>query len=87
MKDGIYFKIENNTVILEKQSSGISTGMYALTAASDGQLQILTIKNKKAYNLPSTGGSGTDLFTISGAVFMTGALLLYINKRKEEKAA
>ena len=87
MKDGIYFKIENNTVILEKQSSGISTGMYALTAASDGQLQILTIKNKKAYNLPSTGGGGTDLFTISGAVFMTGALLLYINKRKEEETA
>lgn len=45
------------------------------------------LSNKKLEKLPDTGGTGTFLFTISGAIIMTGALLLYINKRKEEETA
>ena len=43
------------------------------------------LNNKKIEELPATGGTGTFLFAISGAAIMTGALLLYINKRKEEE--
>lgn len=46
---------------------------------------ICYIENSKTYELPDTGSSGIYLFTISGVVFMTAALLLFINnKRKEE---
>ena len=45
------------------------------------------IENTKIYSLPSSGGSGTYLYTISGVAFITAALLLFINnKRKEGKA-
>lgn len=86
LKGEIYFRVENNTVIMEDESSGQNAGMYTLSDSDNNQM-ILTIKNKKMYSLPSTGGNGTDLFTISGVAIMAGALLLYINKRKEEKTA
>lgn len=45
------------------------------------------IENTKVYSLPSSGGSGTYGFTISGVAILTAALLLFIkNKRKEDEA-
>lgn len=44
----------------------------------------VTFTDHPVYELPSAGGSGIYLYTISGAVLMAGAVLvLYKNKRKE----
>lgn len=54
--------------------------------ATNGTGQFL-IENTKVYSLPSSGGSGTYGFTISGVAILTAALLLFIkNKRKEDEA-
>lgn len=54
----------------------------------DGNVIALQLPNYRIYELPSTGGMGTYLFTISGVAFITAAFLLYINtkKRREEQS-
>lgn len=42
----------------------------------------LDITNNKGFNLPTTGGMGTYLFTIGGLVIMAGAALLLIASKK-----
>lgn len=49
----------------------------------------ITVTNSYAYNytLPVTGGSGTQMFTITGAVLMVGcAMLLAFNKKRRRGA-
>lgn len=55
----------------------------------DGNHKVtVTIKNNKTYVLPSAGGMGTYLFTISGvSILMTALLLFIMNKRKERGGA
>lgn len=52
----------------------------------DGVYQI-KVKNNKLYELPSTGGPGTYVFTISGVAMLMTALLLFITNRRKEKGA
>ena len=42
-----------------------------------------TITNNKGFNLPSTGGMGTYIFTIGGLVVMAGAVLLLVSSKKK----
>ena len=42
-----------------------------------------TVTNKKGFNLPSTGGMGTYIFTIGGLVVMAGAVLLLVSSKKK----
>ena len=42
-----------------------------------------TITNNKGFNLPSTGGMGTYIFTIGGLVVMAGAVLLIVSSKKK----
>ena len=45
---------------------------------------VVTLKNDKLYELPSTGGSGIYWYTIGGMLLMmAGSLILYKNKRRE----
>lgn len=44
---------------------------------------IADIVNKKGFNLPSTGGMGTYIFTIGGLVVMAGAVLLLVSSKKK----
>lgn len=43
---------------------------------------IVTVENKSGFNLPSTGGMGTYLFTIAGLVIMAGAAFLLIASKR-----
>ena len=45
----------------------------------------ITIKNNKGATLPSTGGIGTTIFYIAGAVFVLGAAAIVIARRKAEQ--
>lgn len=51
----------------------------------DGNVRtaIADIVNKKGFNLPSTGGMGTYIFTIGGLVVMAGAVLLLVSSKKK----
>lgn len=42
-----------------------------------------TVTNNKGFNLPSTGGMGTYIFTIGGLVVMAGAVLLLVSSKKK----
>lgn len=43
----------------------------------------IDVTNKKGFNLPSTGGMGTYIFTIGGLVVMVGAVLLLVSSKKK----
>lgn len=48
---------------------------------------VITIKNQTGIVLPTTGGIGTTVYTVSGILLVCiGVLLLYINKRRATKA-
>lgn len=51
---------------------------------ADGTI-LLKVENKKGSMLPSTGGMGTTIFTVSGLALMLGAALLLILKKKRDR--
>lgn len=60
----------------------VTTATYQGENVTSGSYNI-TIENNKGFDLPSTGGMGTFLFTIVGVVLMAGAALMFIaSKRK-----
>lgn len=48
-----------------------------------GNSLILTIPNSSGYELPSTGGSGTLLYTICGIALMAGPLMYIFHRRRK----
>lgn len=70
--------------------SGQPTGNMQYTIDNDTRspeheprLAETTITNNKGFNLPSTGGMGTYIFTIGGLVVMAGAVLLLVSSKKK----
>lgn len=61
---------------------GTSSEKFTINKDNKGQLTT-TITNNKGFNLPSTGGMGTYIFTIGGLVVMAGAVLLLVSSKKK----
>lgn len=59
-----------------------SSEKVTINKDNKGQLTT-TITNNKGFNLPSTGGMGTYIFTIGGLVVMAGAVLLLVSSKKK----
>ena len=64
------------TVLKLTKNSGNVDG-----SAADGKVTI-DVENFKGVVLPETGGIGTTIFYIGGAVLLLGAIVLLITKRR-----
>ena len=70
---------------------GKNTSTYTATYDKEGKVTTIAttttvteIKNTKLSALPSTGGIGTTIFYVVGAILMVGAAVLLITKRRAE---
>lgn len=80
LKDKIEFTIKDagpDGEIDENSSEKVTTN------GDDKGRLTTTITNNKGFNLPSTGGMGTYIFTIGGLVVMAGAVLLLVSSKKK----
>lgn len=77
------------TLIPELTETGQPTGNMTYTidgktfSCKEPRLAETDIINNKGFNLPSTGGMGTYIFTIGGLVVMAGAVLLLVSSKKK----
>ena len=79
--EGYMISEEEHTIVYDK--SGVWVDGKLATEA-DG---VITIKvgNMPLYELPSTGGFGSSLYTLSGAALMLGSSLIAYKKKREEE--
>lgn len=67
---------------LTSLSGNVTTGEITFTAdATAGSLET-TVVNKSGATLPETGGIGTTIFYVVGAVLVIGAGVLFVTKRR-----
>lgn len=82
LKDKIEFTITDENPGPDGVIDGNSSEKVTINGTDTGRLTT-TITNNKGFNLPSTGGMGTYIFTIGGLVVMAGAVLLLVSSKKK----
>lgn len=82
LKDKIEFTITDANPGPDGAIDINSSEKVTINKDNKGQLTT-TITNNKGFNLPSTGGMGTYIFTIGGLVVMAGAVLLLVSSKKK----
>ena len=74
--------VTNRTTVLESLSGNVTSGSVTFTPSlADGSLTT-SVVNQSGATLPSTGGIGTTIFYVTGAVLALGAGILLITKRR-----
>ena len=78
---GMYYLVETNAPAGYNLMAGPKD--LVIDAASHKTENTITVENKMGALLPSTGGVGTTIFTVSGiGLVCIACLFLYMNKRK-----
>ena len=89
--DGVFFiRVHNGVVTLIERDPSSETGwkersddeLLQFTAASGENAALATIGNTPGVALPSTGGIGTTIFYIVGAVLVLGAGVLLVTRKR-----
>ncbi len=81
----IVWTTQNRTDVLTDLKGDKVTGEITFTSdKSDGSLTA-TVINKKGSVLPSTGGIGTTIFYVVGAILMIGAGVILVSRRRVNK--
>ncbi len=84
LEDSIYFKVEDQKVVLIDENGNNLSNNKADMWEVDGIGLVIKIKNEALYDLPSAGGSGIFLYMIGGTLLLiAGSLMIYINRRRE----
>lgn len=81
---------DGNVIKTSETSKGENTVTYYRDADKTSELTVTTttinIANKKGFTLPTTGGTGTIMFTIIGLVFMAAAVIVFFGAKKKHHA-
>ena len=75
----------NATKVTVAEATGVSAGNDSAEAANTMQLsakQVTKIENNQGSVLPSTGGIGTTIFYVIGAILVLGAGILLVTRRR-----
>jgi len=75
----IYYDADGNVVSTEAASTTSETVNKNLTDLDPGAVQV---KNQKGSELPTTGGIGTTIFYIVGAILVVGGGILLVSRRR-----
>ena len=75
----------NRTGVLTSLNGSEASGKITFTANEDKSQLATTVVNKKGSILPSTGGIGTTIFYVIGAILMIGAGVLLVSKKRTDK--
>lgn len=82
-----YNKCADTTVDITATHVEAADGASATTTLSSDSNVTNTIENKQGSTLPETGGMGTTIFYVVGAILVLGAGILLITRRRMNKAA
>lgn len=82
-----YNKCADTTVVIKATHVEDTSGASATTTLSSDSNVTNTIENKQGSTLPETGGMGTTIFYVVGAILVLGAGILLITRRRMNKAA
>ena len=75
----------NRTYVLTSLNGTKVTGEITLTPSADKGTLTTNVVNKKGTILPSTGGIGTTVFYVTGAILMLGAGVLLVSRKRVSK--
>ena len=77
--------IFNYDIVTVAEATGVSAGNDSAEAANTMQLsakQVTKIENNQGSVLSSTGGIGTTIFYVIGAILVLGAGILLVTRRR-----
>ena len=77
-----YNKCADTTVVIRATHVEDASGSFATTTLSSDSNVTNTIENKQGSTLPETGGMGTTIFYVIGAILVIGAGVVLITRKR-----
>lgn len=81
-KDNENKKVAKVTYILDDKE--LPTEEINSETVADGSYAVTSISNTKGFNLPTTGGAGTWMFTVGGILIMATMVTVFVKLKRKE---